>query len=69
MGCALAALTFGLIVMIVYWLGVTAHIRASIYVVVAIWLTGVLSMLVYFIGQLTGRYKNLQGRKWSDLPW
>lgn len=69
MGCVVAALPFGLIVMAIYWLGVTSHMRASIYVLLAMWLTGVFGMMIYCIGQLSGRYKNLKGRGWTDLPW
>jgi len=25
--------------------------------------------LYYFIGLLTGRYRGLKGRSWSELPW
>ena len=43
--------------------------KVIIAVFLLIWTTVVICMGTYFIGQLSGKYSDLTGRGWEDLPW
>jgi hypothetical protein len=30
---------------------------------------GVVALVVYYLGQFRGRYRDLHGRSWAQLPW
>jgi len=65
----LAGLLLGSLCVLLYFAGLEAAGRAGVWVVVACWATAAFSCLSYFFGQLSGRYRNLQGKGWSELPW
>ena len=41
----------------------------TFWLAVGLWLTAAASAGMYFKGQLSGRYRDLAGRSWAELPW
>jgi hypothetical protein len=49
--------------------GVINHGLFGFFFFVVLWLVAFASLIYYYYGQLRGRYKDLSGRSWSELPW
>jgi Trk-type K+ transport system membrane component len=65
----LAGLFLGGLCVGLYFAGLQAAGRVGFWVTVACWATSGFSCLSYFIGQFSGRYRELQGKSWAELPW
>ena len=63
-GVLLGALCVGL-----YFAGLQTAGRVGFWVIVVSWAVAGFSGLSYFVGQFSGRYRDLQGKSWADLPW
>lgn len=53
-------------------LGYLGNERAALvgfFVGVGCWAVFMTSLLSYIVGQSAGRYRNLGGKSWSELPW
>ncbi len=66
---ALVALVGGGLLLGLYFAGVESAARAGIWLDTACWLVGVVALATYYVGQFRGRYRNLQGKSWAQLPW
>lgn len=65
----LAALLLGGLSVGLYFAGVHAAGRIGFWIVVSCWVVAVLSCMSYFVGQVSGRYRDLRGKGWAELPW
>jgi hypothetical protein len=63
-GLLLGGLCVGL-----YFAGLQIAGRIGFWIIVICWAVAGLSCLSYLIGQFSGRYRNLQGKGWTELPW
>ena len=52
-----------------YFAGVHMAGRIGFWLAVACWAVAALSCLSYFAGLASGRYRDLQGKGWAELPW
>lgn len=68
-GACLAGLLLGGICVGLYFAGLQAAQRIGFWIVVVCWAVAGFSCLSYFIGQFSGRYRDLQGKGWAALPW
>jgi hypothetical protein len=66
---AVVALVAGALLVGLYFAGIESAAQVGIWVITACWLAGVAALVVYYMGQLRGRYHNLHGKSWSQLPW
>ena len=46
----------------------SVHLPAFLILVIC-WVIAAFSCISYYIGQISGRYRNLHGKRWSELPW
>ena len=65
----LAGLLIGGLCVGLYFVGLQAAERVGFWVIVVCWAIAAVSCLTYFVGQFSGRYRNLQGKSWAELPW
>ena len=63
-GLLLGGLCVGL-----YFAGFQTAGRVGFWVVVLCWAAAAFSCLSYLVGQFSGRYRDLQGKGWAELPW
>jgi hypothetical protein len=47
----------------------SSTIKIIFWIFLSGWLTSLACLFVYYAGQLSGKYVDLKGRGWSDLPW
>ena len=66
---ALIALVAGGLLIGLYFAGISSAARIGFGLVIACWLVGVVALVMYYTGQLRGRYCNLHGKSWGQLPW
>lgn len=65
----LIGLAVGLVGFAAAWAGISWLKRAAIFIFVLCWLVSAATWLVFIFGLLTGRYKNIQPREWSEQLW
>ena len=68
-GAAVVALVAGGLLVALYFAGVESAARIGFWLIVTCWLVGVVALVVYYVGQFRGRYRNLHGKSWAQLPW
>ena len=44
-------------------------VKTIVHIGLFCWLTCIVCLLYYYLGQLAGKYEDLKGRGWSELPW
>ena len=66
---ALLALVAGSLLVGLYFAGITSAARVGFWLVTVCWLVGIVALVMYYIGQLSGRYRHLHGKSWGQLPW
>ncbi len=65
----LVGLLLGSMCVGLYFAGLQAAGRIGFWIIVICWTVAGISCISYFVGQLSGRYRDLQGKDWADLPW
>jgi len=50
-------------------IGVRAAHVAGFVLILGCWLVGAAALVVYFNGMFRGRYRQLRGKSWVQLPW
>jgi hypothetical protein len=65
----LTGLLLGGLCVVLYFMGLPLAQRVGFWIVVVCWAIAGFSCLSYFVGQFSGRYRNLQGKAWAELPW
>jgi hypothetical protein len=66
--CIIGLLLGGLCVGL-YFAGVQAAHRVGFWIIVICWSLAAWSCGSYYVGLFSGRYRNLHGKNWSELPW
>ena len=73
--CLMCAV-FALLVLLLHFSGLASLENISpkavlvfVPIFLSMWLTLMVCMGVYYVGQLSGKYSDLEGRGWGDLPW
>jgi len=52
-----------------YFAGLEVAKHIGFWVAIVCWAVAGFSCISYFAGQFSGRYRDLQGKAWTDLPW
>jgi uncharacterized YccA/Bax inhibitor family protein len=65
----IAGLLLGGLCLGLYFAGLHVAGWIGFVVVIVCWVVAAFSSLSFFVGQFSGRYRNLQGKSWSELPW
>jgi hypothetical protein len=65
----LAGLLLGALCVGLYFSGWHPAGQIGFWIVAACWVSAAFSCISYFFGQLSGRYRDLRGKSWAELPW
>jgi len=65
----LTALLLGALCVGLYFAGWQAAQRLGFWIILICWVVAGVSCISYFVGQFYGRYRNLRGKGWAELPW
>jgi len=64
----LAGLLFGGLCIGLSFAGLQAAGRVGLWLIVCCWAVAGYACLSYFFGQFSGRYRDLKGKGWAELP-